>query len=30
VKAINELVVNAAVDLGLEDGNTLRVTVNLF
>ena len=25
VKAINELVVNAAVDLGLEDGNTLRV-----
>ena len=25
VKAINELVVQAAVDLGLEDGNTLRV-----
>src|SRR6516162_3882212 len=25
VKAINELVVNAAVDRGLEDGNTLRV-----
>src|SRR5436309_2747184 len=25
VKAINELVVDAAVDLGLEDGNTLRV-----
>ena len=25
VKAINELVVNAAVDLGLEDGNRLRV-----
>jgi IS5 family transposase len=25
VKAINELVVNAAVDLGLEDGNTLLV-----
>jgi len=25
VKAINELVVDAAVDLGLEDGNQLRV-----
>jgi hypothetical protein len=25
VKAINELVVDAAVDRGLEDGNTLRV-----